>query len=423
MEKTKAIWNEDFERRRRRIRLTVAVNLFKRFLLGDLHIGGRSQVTAVFGALADLDCADLRTPNTWKSWFDGGGSVPKLTKVRVLDTVAQRSFERRRPSDGSQQQLAPRFFEELVFGGLLNAMTAMTESKSLESEVQARASRYEPLSEWHLHVDALEVSAQSDGFGDLPWNVIKSIGATRILHALHRLWGPRGGVLFESLSSALRLQWEAATPDRRKTLREFYERLAPDPFEQLLNCGATPNWSRAGVRADAAPNHIYKTLFAVGADTDFLVADRMAAWTLDLATSGLAMQALAWSDGYRTFGLHGEDEMIFWRAFDALLFGAKEGEDFADCISVASRRCDALWSDNALSVFEAAQQSYWAEVADLGLKLNELREFALMAWNKKPLRYRSDFRRPAPWPALEAAKKESDPLWRRLGQASRKSAG
>ena len=396
MKKTNAIWDRDFDRRRRRIRLRIATNLFKRFLLGDRHLGGEAQVSAVFNELASLGGSNLHTESTWASWFAEGSREPKRSKIQALDDVAQQSFKWTRPSDRASLRLPVRFFEELVFGGVLSTLTATTESKRLRSEVQARAARYEPLSAWHLHADALEISAQFDAFGELPWHDLKSIGATRVLELVNDLWKPRGGSIFKAFSSPLRLQWEDATPAQREEIWRPSAGLVPDPFDRLMNCGAAPEWDRTGVRSDAAAIHVYKTLFSIAADTEFLVADRLAAWTLDLATAGLAMFALAWSHRYDTFGLHGEDEVIFWRALSAILFGTAEAEDFEDCMEVAMHRCDSSWPGDPFNVFRAAQQSYELEVTDIGLRRDELREFVFLPWSNRPMRYQSSFRRSVP---------------------------
>jgi len=58
-------------------------------------------------------------------------------------------------------------------------------------------------------------------------------------------------------------------------------------------------------------------------------------------------------------------------------------------------------------------------MADLGLRLAEIREFVYLPWRKQPLRYRAASRRSAPSADQRTAGLESASLWRRLGLASR----
>lgn len=357
------------------LRLKFATNHFKRMMLGDLHVPGKAQTSTVFEALTGKAGENALTDRTWQSWFSNSPRVPKQEKIKTLDTLAA-SMNRGRP----EEVLPVNIYSEMVHGGLTHYLLAPSKSKHPLDTLLARANNYQPLSPLHLHMDALEIDALIDGFGeDVPWTAVKAIGAQRILELLAERWGPRHGSVYSGFSSNLSLRWEAATPEERSKLREFYARFKPDLFEYFLNAKASPNWSQIGVDADVSPLHIYKVLFALAADAEFLVADRLVTWALDLATAALAMHALAWADRYTTFGLHITDELIFWAAFDGLLFNSEPLEPDNRELVAAMTRCSAEWNLAAVETFLRARETYHSELSELGVSVNEVFAVAMQA--------------------------------------------
>lgn len=272
------------------MRLTAAVNLFKQNLLGDLHVPGEHQVSAVFEAIGDCPL----TEKTWKSWFSESPLVPKIEKIKLLDALAEsvrqshgkRQIESKPPSEAGQ-------LSDLVHRGLLRQLLAPSKAKRVLPILTARSAGYKPRSPLHLHFDAIDVDSPLDGFGDLPSAVVKKIAAQRILELLADRWGPRGGSIYSELSSDLKLEWDAATATDRKVIRRRWSNFKPDLFDFFMKETPLPYWKVIGVEADVSPLHIYKVLYSMSASPGFLVADRLASWSWDLATSAFAMHALA----------------------------------------------------------------------------------------------------------------------------------
>jgi len=274
------------------LRMKVAVNHFKHLLLDDLHVSAVHQETEVFKKLAPR-CKDVEiSDKTWKSWFADPPIIPRIETIRRLDELASCAIRVISKKDGENKSLPSAFYGQLVHGGLVKRMMQASKSKHPLIALKDRAESYRPISALHLHIDAIEICALSNGYGDIPWETVKQVGSERVLNLIAERWGPRKGSVYSELTSDLQLEWDAASPNERIEIRKVFARFKPDPFERNLNAQATPNWNIAGIEADVSPLHIYKVLFSLAADSKFLVADRLAAWSLDLATSALAMHAL-----------------------------------------------------------------------------------------------------------------------------------
>src|SRR5690606_16235045 len=100
-------------------------------------------------------------------------------------------------------------------------------------------------------------------------------------------------------ASGLRLRWNAASEDGKVLLREKYSLVPGAYFEPRLKAVPVPKWSSIGVSGDLVAEHIHRALLAMAADPSFLVGRRKRAWAFGLASSALAMHALAWSDRYK----------------------------------------------------------------------------------------------------------------------------
>lgn len=367
------------------LRMKVATNHFKRLLLGDRHEPGLHQENTTLNELAPR-CKDVDiTGKTWKSWFEEPQIIPRLKTIRTLDALASCAIRVVSKRYGEENALPSGFFVQLVHGGLVKKMLQASKSKHPLIALRDRAESYKPISALHLHLDAIEVSALSEGYGDIPWETVKRIGAERVLNILTERWGPQHGSIYSELFSDLRLKWDAATPDERSEIRKSLGRFSPDPFEGTLNAKAIPNWDIAGIEADVASQHIYKALFSLAADAKFLVADRLEAWSLDLATAALAMHSLAWTDRLTFFGPPISDELIYWCALEDLLFSTElidtDNQDFVGAMSL----CAAEWSMESFEVFLRARKIYHDELHEHGISVKEITEIAMQATKTHPL--------------------------------------
>lgn len=180
------------------VRSRVAINHFKRCILGDLHVAGRAQSKSLFEALEDLvlecEASGLKSSprfdplrwlgfvssRAWEGWYGSPARVPQPGTLRALDQAAARLIRWRRPADGVDLPLPNNFYVTLVHGGLLQTMLAPTEAAEPGVELlRSRAANYCPVSAWHLHLDALEIRAYTSDFKSVPWSEVVGLGGRR----------------------------------------------------------------------------------------------------------------------------------------------------------------------------------------------------------------------------------------------------
>jgi len=350
----------------RQLRLHVAVNRFKQMLLDDFHVPGKPQTSAVFDVLYSISEKLMLTEPTWQSWFADVPVLIKTGKAEELDELAEKVISKR-CNDGSKKSLPKNYFKNLIYGGIADRMLPPTKSKHVREVLVNRAQGYTPISQLHLHIDAIEINALTNDFCGIAWSEVTRIAALRIFDLLFNRWGPRHGQIFSSLSSSLKLRWEAADADERNKILDSYASVSPNLFDYDFDAGAVPNWHRTGVDRSAAPQHIHKILFALAADPDFLVADRLEAWVIDLATAALTMRAFERTDLSTFLGAQVTDEMHFWNAFNHIFFDPEADKIDDWYLSPAMQCCFTEWDERSLTVFESARKIYQDMVADLGI--------------------------------------------------------
>jgi hypothetical protein len=345
-------------------------------------------VTAVFEALADAGCEQKLSERTWQSWFSKSTVVPKLDKVKVLDAFANDAIRVPGPNRTSAPQLPYGTFSTLIHGGLVRTLTAPSQAKKLLPTLLARALEYEPLSPLHLHLDAIEIGALTEGVGDIPWATVKALGAERVLDILATRWSPRHGTLYSKLSSEMALKWQSATEEERRSIQTSWARFKPDLFQHFMDQAPAPEWDKVGAMADIPGAHIHKALFAIGADSRFLVADRLSAWSLDLATAALAMHARAWADRYETFGgVRVTEEMTYWGAFVSLLFEDEEPSFDRFDLLPAMAISPAEWGADSNRTLLLGRKTYREALAELGTSAPEVLAIAMQGTEAHPLVY------------------------------------
>lgn len=428
------------------LRSRVAVNHFKRCILGDFHVAGRAQAKSLFEALEDLALEHassglkssigfdphrwlgLVSSRAWEGWFGSSARVPQPGALRGLDQAAARLIRWRRPADDAELLLPSSFYVSLVHGGLLQTMLAPTEAAEPGAELlRSRAANYRPVSAWHLHLDALELRAYSSDFRSVPWAEVVEIASHRILDVLYRLWRPLDGAIYRHFSSNTRRTWAVASSDERMEIRAAFARMKPDLFEQSMVAGASPSSSLTGIAPDSPPVQAHRLLLAIGADAEFLQGDRLSAWTLDLATGGLAAHALAWTDRYRLFGRRVTEEQLILAAFDALLLSASDlsDHDYMACIDRELRGAMAVtaadWSGCGTSALHRARATYLSEISELGLAVTEVEEVSRRAQRVHRLEYVGDARTRARDSTPVASNRQN--LWVDLADASCRRQG
>ena len=362
------------------------MNLFKREVLRSSYLPGKSQADLLMNALAAAGVELGVSRDSWISWLQPVPVSPKQVKIAALDRWARQAIRFTRPSDDARLPLPEKFFASLVRGGLVDAMFAPTKSKHVRTLLLGKADGYRALSAWHLHVDAIEIGALSSGFQDVSWRDVTSMAASNVLRQLSHLWGPRSGAIFPCLSSPQRRRWLSASASERRAMEAVFRDLKPRPVFSQMTGGARPAWNVCGIKADAPWSQIQKTLFAIAADKEFLQADHLAAWSMDLATAALASTALAWTDRERTYGgRFVSDERLFWRALDSALFGNAPLREIAPALLAAMGRCDARPSRGWLVGLLRGRRAYQSEIRGLGLCVDNVRTLAMQGVEANPL--------------------------------------
>lgn len=375
--------------RAQRNRLKVAVNLFKRYLLGTQHVAGNSQVDQLMATTLGSRLFELLDTRTWASWFESSSPVPKRRTVRALDEIAREGIRVVFPAGDAQFVLAPGFFEELVHGGLVSSMGKVSSSKRASAALSDAVARYEPLSAWHMHMDSMEIAALAEGMGDLDWAYVKALGAKRLMSILYRLWGPRAGAIYQLFASDLRLEWNAATADERLLLSSRRPIFPISNFTSLMREVPVPKWSSIGVEEDVAEVHIHKTMLALAGDVEFLKGERQTAWAFDLASAALAMHALAWADRYSTFGIRIEGEQICWWTFSWMFFALSEPSEDTRNVEATMSYLGLPWSGQLEQVLRDGRASYLRELNNLGLNVDDLVSVARHATDVHRLIYQA----------------------------------
>lgn len=370
----------------RQLRLRLAMNLFKREILRSSYLPGKSQADQLMNALASAGVELGVSRDSLISWLQPVPVSPKQGKIAVLDRWARQAIRFTRPADDARLAPPEKFFSSLVRGGLVEAMFEPTKSKHVRTLLLGRADSYRSLSAWHLHVDAIEVGALSSGYRGVSLREVTSMAASSVLRQLSLLWGPRSGAIFPLLSSPQRRRWLAASESERRAMEDAYKTFKPRPIFSEMAGGDRPAWDVCGIKADAPWAQIQKTLFAIAADKEFLQADHLAAWSMDLATAAIASHALAWSDRERTFGgRFVSDERLFWRALDAALFGSLPLREIAPSLLAAMGRCDVQPSRGWLVGLLRGRRAYQCEIGSLGLQVDDVRRLALQCAQANPL--------------------------------------
>jgi len=352
----------------RKIRFIAARNHFKSMVLQGFHIANDPQTNSLLRELSDLD--SLIAARTWQSWFASRPPLPQPSMIKCLDQyLAQlKTSTQVRRSKSICPEFRDGYFCELVHGGLMSQLLSPTEASEPIHTLMRRALEYQPMSPLHLHFDAVDVAGWRWDLGDIPWSAVVAIASDRILQLLDDRWSPRAGEVYAGFSSDFSLKWAKADDLKREEMRCSAAKFKPNLFEHQMKAGASPDWQLLGVSPDIPHEHVYKLLFALAADPNFLIEDRLSAWSLDLATSALAMHALAWTNRYETMALGMPPELQYWAAFHEIFFNPDIAEIDYQSIASVMESWPAAWSQGSATVLVNARNAYTTLLNDLGLE-------------------------------------------------------
>ena len=363
----------------RLLRQTMALNMFKSGALGSRHVAGDPQLDLVESALTAMGLGECVDGRTWISWFKPDAPAAQRKSLEDLDRFLA-CLESQQGGQSDSSAVCPHpYFSDLVCKSLIQVLSKRTGSKQPDVVLRQRALQYCPPSPWHLHLDALEAMAIANGTGEVGGLELKECCARTVLSLLHGRWSPRHGTVYKQLSSDLALIWGLLGDNQRKVITDAYREKCPDNFVVLMNSPAVPEWDRIGIEQDTSHVHVHRLLFSLAASPGFLVADRFDNWWLDLVTAGLAKFALACTDPFNAFKDELQPEMIFWEAFESLLFRNATKRAKLCKLRRAMRVARAPWTDAAGVVLLKAGDRYRESLKVYGAE----REVALLvdaAW-------------------------------------------
>jgi len=169
--------------------------------------------------------------------------------------------------------------------------------------------------------------------------------------------------------------------------KETYIRLQLGGFEIDMNAKPSPDWEEIGVQPDIAPIHSYRLLFAISADTKFLIADRFDNWFLDFFTAQFAMYALACTNRCQTLEGEGQPEAVLWKATDALLFGNCSLSSKVRALRRAMQTVQSPWSKRSGMVLLRAGKRYRDLLELYGIDVERVAALARTCWKKSENRH------------------------------------
>jgi hypothetical protein len=271
---------------------------------------------------------------TWRGWFGESPRRARGTAIKALDSYAAAHLH---PPRWTLDAVEPRehFFGDLLDGGLVASLMQPIAMKQPRFALIRRALDYEPPSRIHLHLDAIESAALFEGNGEAPWELVKATAAKRVLELIHSRWSQRHGTVYSELTPDLELRGRDADADEQKQIAQRYRRQKPDRLEARQRRAPRPNWSVVGVESDIAPHNVYRLMLALAGDADFLVADRLHVWALDLVSAALAMHALAGTEPYTIHGGRSTPEMTYWRALASVFYSDEPDGAVVNAIAAA----------------------------------------------------------------------------------------
>ena len=155
-----------------------------------------------------------------------------------------------------------------------------------------------------------------------------------------------------------------------------YVRWKPELSRVLDAEGATPDWSRIPVEGDISARQGHRLLFALAADPEFLVGDRLEHWSLDLVSAGLAMYALTYADTDRGQSGSVGNETIYWRALDMLFFGSSPDDELIDALMIAMEITGEQWATQSLEAFMRGREECCRLLGRLGIGAHLVSKFA-----------------------------------------------
>ncbi len=139
-------------------RLRTGLQCLKQSVLGEAHDPQRPQLELLLQTLReyDVNLEGRLSLGTLENWWTGTVQRANRQTCCVLDELAAELLVFPRSVDGELVALEPDFFTALMRGGSLRSLWASGTRTGFREGGLARFISYLPVSNFHLHFDALE---------------------------------------------------------------------------------------------------------------------------------------------------------------------------------------------------------------------------------------------------------------------------
>lgn len=165
----------------------------------------------------------------------------------------------------------------------------------------------------------------------------------------------------------------------------------PNAFEVLLDrmlrFGFGPNSQTVGIAEDLPAEQIYKLLFALAADAQFLTVRGLEVWAMDAVSAALALFAYAWTTKYETFSIRPTPERCIYSALEAVFLREEPIASLEWDIGIGMEQIPAKWNAHCWRTFELGREAYGTMSARLGFSGGELREIVAETMSAEPHQY------------------------------------
>src|SRR5450830_388256 len=335
------------------VRARIGASHFKSVLLGSGDVAGDHQARQVMDSLErhlGSECLDRRT---WRSWFSSKPPRPRTDAVEMLDRCVF-------AMDGSMQlgKGSPNFYKEMMTGGLVRKLLEPTKSQTPESVLHQRAAAYTPHSQWHLHLDALDVAALAERDDTSGCNVLLRVAIAHLAEMLHQQWNMTDGNVYANFSSDFALSWAEQSAQEQIECQHLLSRFKPPVFDWFMRRAPRPMFDSDPNIPEFTSRHIHKTLLWLAADVSFLRADRLQAWSLALASSTLLLHAQI-RIGHKMQISDYPSDPLYVASLERLLFHIGDDDEVTlDLLEEVQRREGFSWSPFSIDKPFEARSNY-----------------------------------------------------------------
>ncbi len=282
------------------------------------------------------------------------------------------------------------FYQEMLTGGLVPRLLEPTKSRFPRSALEQRASTYTPFSDWHLHLDAMDVFALAQRSTPGQNEDLVRIAAARLKCVLHQQWNVATGTVYSAFSSDLSLDLPEMTEQEKIDCQSVLNRFSPPMFETVLSFPPRPRFDSVVEAAEFTPWHVHKTLLALAGDVGLLRADRLQAWALAMASATFLLASHVVLDLNSPPSLHHfSADHVFLRALEELLFRVElDGGETLDLLDAIRKMGRFSWTPLSLDKLFEARSVYGDQMLRHGIPAATVEALLINRYEVTPSTFR-----------------------------------